>query len=188
MKAPDSFVELLRRAFDGRYRIRWSDRDQEFHLEHKVATAVIPPVRIESDRDDLIRARDGYDYVMSVRQGDRMPCPECGLTLKVPVRDTWQITCGYCKLKGRTTHVVAGFWPLDDTLIDHLRKIDPYRGAQKELTAVADQRNRLLLQAQENDAMAPGYAAADDLYRRLVGIPLTGYTGKELPGTTFYDK
>lgn len=139
----------------------------------------MPPIRIEEGDDDLIRARDGYHYVMSIRAGDRMPCPECNYKLHVPVRDTVQQFCGYCTLKGRKTEVIAGFWPLDDTLITHLKKINPKRGGQKELAEEADRRNRLLVQSMEEDAFRDGYAAFDDNYNRLVGIPQVGYTGKE---------
>lgn len=182
MEAPQEFVDRLHRIFDGRLRIRWSKSLHEFHIEQKVGRAALPPIRIDEGNDDLIRARDGYMFVMSVRTGDRMPCPECHLTLRVPVRDTWEITCGYCQLKGRRRSVVAGFWPLDDTLLDYLRKIDPLRGKQSEQAEEADRHNQFLLASQENDAMAPGYAAFDDNYNRLVGIPQVGYTGKVFTG------
>jgi hypothetical protein len=180
MEAPTDFTERLDQAFGGRLRIRWSPLRQEFQIEQKVGRAVVAPYWIDEGNDDLIRARDGYDYIMSVRPGDRMPCPSCYLPLAVPVMDTEEISCGYCRLQGRATRVVAGFWPLDtDHLIEHLRKIDPLRGAQKELTAAADRRNRLLLESMETAALAPGYAAFDDNYNRLVGIPQVGFTGKE---------
>lgn len=180
MDAPQSFVDALERTFDGRLRIRWSAAERQFHIEQKVGRAVVPPVRIDEGRDDLIRARDGYHPVMTVTPGDRMRCPSCNYDLKVPVRDTHDIRCGYCQMMGRTTRVVAGYWPLDDSLIEHLRKIDPHRDAQKELAEEADQHNRLLLKAQEDAALAPAMAAFNDDYRRLVGIPMVGYTGKEL--------
>lgn len=180
MDAPQEFVERLERMFDGRLRIRWSQSQREWHIEQKVGFGRIPPARIDEGSDDLIRARDGYHFVMAVRQGDRMPCPKCGLTLRVPVRDTVDVHCGYCKLRGRTSSVVCGYWPLDDTLLTHLRKIDPTRDV--DLAAEADAQNVLLLKSMEDDAVAAGNAEASDLYNRIVGIPQVGYTGKEFRG------
>lgn len=179
MTASETFLTNLDRAFDGRVRCRWSNATQSFHIEQKVGRALVPPLFIEDGRDDLIRARDGYHPVMEIREGDRMPCPSCRSELKVPVRDTADIRCGYCQLKGRTTRVVAGFWPLDDSLIDHLRKIDPYRDGFDELAAEADAHNQRLMKSAENKLSDVVTSKADEDYRRLVGIPMVGYTGKE---------
>lgn len=179
MNAPDAFIARLTSTFDGRLRIRWSDKERCFHIEQKVGRAVVAPIFIDSTRDDLIRARDGYHPVMTIQPGDRMPCPECNYTLSVPVRETMDIPCPYCKLKGRQTRVVAGYWPLGDALIDHLRKIDPLRGHSHELAEEADRHNDMLLRSQENAALAPGEAAASDAYNRIVGIESN--TSKHLP-------
>lgn len=180
MDAPKNFRDRLEQAFQGRLRIRYSDRERAWHIEQQVGRAVVAPIAIEADRDDLIRARDGYHFVMSIREGTRMPCPVCHYELEVPAFDTADIRCGYCALKGRQTRVVAGFFPLNDFLIDHLRKIDPLRGAQRELAEQADRANALRLKAAEADLSDTVISAASDDYRRLVGIPMTGYTGKEL--------
>lgn len=179
MEAPTRFTELLREAFGTRLRIRWSQKAQEFQLEQQVGRAALPPIRIDEGRDDLIRARDGYDYVMSIRAGDRMPCPKCNYKIQVPIRDTHHIQCAYCKLKGRQTHVTAGFWPLDDSLIDHLRKIDPLRGAAKELTAAADRRNQARLASAERELTTHVEAVGAENFNRLVGIQQVGFSGKE---------
>lgn len=172
-------MERLEKVFDNRLRIRWSEASKEFHIEQKVGHGFSLGMPVSEDDDALIRARDGYHYVMSIRDGDRMPCPECGFTLRVPVRDTEDLRCGFCQLQGKTTRVVAGFWPLDDALITHLQKIDPLRGKQDEIAEAADRRNRLLVQSRENDAFAPGNAYAEEAYNRMVGIPQVGYTGRE---------
>lgn len=129
-----------------------------------------PPVRIDEGRDDLIQARDGYLGVMEITPGDRMPCPRCHYTLQVPVFETWDMRCPYCRLMGYQTRVVAGYWPLNDRLIEHLQKIDPLRGLQAEQAAAADRHNRLLLESQTNDALRPGEAKFEQDYNRLVGI------------------
>jgi hypothetical protein len=178
--APQDFVDRLRDTFDGRLRVRWSAAAQEFQIEQKVGRASVAPCRIDEGRDDLIRARDGFHPVMSIRAGDRMPCPKCEYELKVPIRDTVDLRCPYCEMRGAQTRLVVGFWPLDDSLIEHLRKIDPLRDDQGEQAARADHHNRLLLQSQENSMSDAVTSAASDDYRRLVGIPMVGYTGKEL--------
>lgn len=179
MDAPTQFVDRLRSTFNDRLRIRWSTTEKCFHIEQKVGRAVVAPIFIDESRDDLIRARDGYHPVMTIQPGDRMPCPECHYQLRVPVMDTADLPCPYCRLKGRTTRVVAGYWPLNDLLIDHLRKIDPLRGASEELSAEADRHNRLLLKSQEADAYREGEAAFSDDYNRIVGIESN--TSKHLP-------
>jgi hypothetical protein len=182
VQAPDSFVTRLHEVFDGRLRIRFSDKEQNFHIEQKVGRAVVAPCKIEEGRDDLIRARDGYHPVMTITPGDRMRCPSCHYDLPVPVRETVDMRCPFCAFHGRTTRIVAGYWPLDDSLIAHLQMIDPLRDGQTELAEAADRHNRMLLQSQEDAAVAPGYAYADENYNRLVGIPQVGYTGKEFQG------
>lgn len=182
MDAPTEFTDRLHREFDGRLRIRWSASQHEWQIEQKIGHGRIPPIAIDEGRDDLIRARDGYHFVMSVRTGDRMRCPKCNYQLTVPVMDTWDIRCPYCRLKGRHTSVVAGYWPLNDRLLAHLHKIDPLNVFSEQQAAEADRYNERLLKQQEDDAMAPGYAEASDMYRRLVGIPMVGYSGKEFRG------
>src|SRR5262245_29340645 len=111
MNAPTEFTERLQQKFDGRLRVRWSAKEQHFVIEQRVGRAVVAPIRISEGRDDLIRARDGYHPVMVISAGDRMRCPTCHYEMKVPVRDTVDVKCEYCGLKGRQTHVVAGYWP-----------------------------------------------------------------------------
>lgn len=174
---PSAFEERLRDAFDGRLRIRWSVKARELRIEQKVGNAITIPIRIDADRDDLICARDGYDYLLSIRSGDRMPCPECEWTeLKVPVRDFVDIRCAYCASKGKQGRTVAGYWPLDDSLIDHLKKIDPLRGASQRLAKEADLANARRLASLEADFSNTIYAHGADHYAELVGIPQFGYS------------
>lgn len=135
MYIPDEFQRELDDTFHGRYRLRWSDKRHEFHLEQKVATGQVmepPPIDPESPdhfdtySDEWIRARDGYFYVMTIRNGDRMPCPVCGLIVKVPVMETREGHCESCKAHGRDGRYLAAYYPLNHILIQHLRDIDPY--------------------------------------------------------------
>lgn len=118
-------------------------------------------------------------FIMAVRSGDRMPCPKCDYKLSVPVMDTVDIRCPYCELKGRATRVVAGFWPLNDRLIEHLRKIDPLRGASSELADQADVHNRVLWETAERDYSNSTYSQVEERYNRLVGIPQFGYNDRK---------
>lgn len=178
MNAPESFVKRLDRAFDGRLRVRWSVKAREFRVEQRVGNAVLAPIRIDADRDDLICARDGFDYLLSVRSGDRMPCPTCEwVELKVPVRDFVDIRCPYCASKGLQGRVVAGYWPLDDALITHLQKLDHdlYRPV-KERMAELNRRNEMRLEAAEREMSNQVYAAGADHYNDLVGISSFAFT------------
>lgn len=141
MYISSEFQERLDEVFHGRFRVRWSDKMHEFQLEQKVATGQLmsPPPQdpeAETERwdtydDNFIRARDGYFYVMSIRNGDRMPCPICaGLDgqhteLKVPVFETRETVCYRCQLMGRDGRFAAVHFDLDDRFIEHIRNLDP---------------------------------------------------------------
>lgn len=142
---PEDFSKTLYDTFHGKYRIRWSDKRSEFQLEQKVATGqVLDPPSINPDAitpyydtydDNWIRARDGYFYVMSLRNGDRMPCPVCGLTVKVPIMETRESVCESCRNHGRDGRYVAAFYPFNHVLIEHLLDIDPENGGPQRVRA-----------------------------------------------------
>lgn len=171
MLAPQRFVDQLNSEFDGRLRIRWSEKEREWRLEQKVGNAVTAPIAFDSGRDDLICACDGYAYVLSVKQGDRMCCPKCEWReLRVPVREFAHVGC-QCGYKG-----IVGFFHLDDNLITHLRMIDPTRGRSKDLVRALDYRNERRLELAEEAAIGNGNAKANEDYNQLVGIPQFGYS------------
>lgn len=122
-RPPDWFLERLEREHDGQMRIRWSRARGEWLIEEKIGRAALPPRREDPLDDDFIRARDGYGYLMSVRPGTRMACPLCGLDMSVAVRRSAECVCEHCRRKGRRSRWVAGFWPLDESLLEHLRKL-----------------------------------------------------------------
>jgi len=176
VEAPRAFTERLQDAFDGRLRIRWSNAAHEFQIEQRVARGLINFPAALTD-DEHIRLRDGYFYVMSVRTGDRMPCPRCEATLRVPVREVKELSCDRCRANGLEHRVAAGFFPLDDTLIAHLQSIDPLRGASRELRAKIDAHNARHTEAQRQSVLDKAYAAGADDFNRIAGIPNVGYTG-----------
>lgn len=180
MHIPESFDVQLKREFNNRFRIRWSDKRGEFQIEQKIAPSQVlePPLLSDgtwdSWNDDYIRSRDGYWYVMSVRQGDRMPCQQCHTTMKVPIRKTAESLCGGCGKKHR-----AAFYPLDDLLIRHLKWIDPLSDGPVTVTAFAHEQNRKAQKSRENAAYNNVEAATLDNFSHMFGIQQVGYTGKE---------
>lgn len=120
---PEWFQERLESEHAGSMRIRWSKARGEWHIEERIGRAALLPIQVSEIDDDTIRARDGYGYLMSVRPGTRMPCPFCGLSMSVPIRETSDALCANCKSRSRRSHWVTGFWPLDETLLEYLRKL-----------------------------------------------------------------
>lgn len=182
-QAPQEFVERLHSVFDGRLRIRWSNVTNEYHIEQRVARGMInfPPGLTP---DETERLRDGYIYVMSIRNGDRMPCPKCGTTLRVPLREIKELSCGQCKKNGVEHRVAAGYFPLDDTLITHLQSIDPLKGMSKALRNKIDAHNAKYTAEQRQKVLDNVYSKGAEDFNRIAGIPTKGYSGVILPGSS----
>jgi len=180
-EAPTEFTRRLNDLFGGRLRIRWSVKRGEWHIEQKVGRAAVPPTYVSEVDDDLVRAKDGYAYVMAIRPGDRMPCPECGLTVHVPVFEVSEATCDYCRFKGRYGRYAACHFPLSDMLLEHLKKISPER-QNKKLLQMHDAKNAAILASRQREVFNDVEASTKENWNRLVGIPQVGYTGKEFRG------
>lgn len=131
---PEHFLERLREVFGNRLRIRWSAQRRAWLIEHKLPpeAAPVPPLFFDAARDDHLQAADGYEGVMLIQPGDRMDCEFCHLPLKVPLKEIKEIGCRYCLERGRDARFMVCYWPLDETLIDHLKSIDPERQGAKE--------------------------------------------------------
>lgn len=180
MHIPRDFSRKLDKMFGGRLRIRWSNQAGAYHIEQKVGRGVLPTFHFDDQWDDnAIRQRDGYLIVMAIRPGDRMPCPQCGLTIKVPVMQFGEAVCEYCRVKGYEGRHVASYWPLGDSLLDHLRKIDPYLGWREQVHKDIDRRNAAKEAAQQRHIGNITEAVSKEHFNRLVGIPSVGYTGRE---------
>jgi hypothetical protein len=183
VQAPESFVEKLEREFRGRLRIRWSVERREWHIEQKVARGLFPgtkPTKRGWDEtvDKYVQHRDGYVFIMAVRDGDRMPCFRCGHELKVPYMQTTHVKCQYCTLMGRPTYNAAVYMPLGDKLIDHLKSIDPENPISEKLVERLDRENEQMEARMMADAVRPAEAQFNDDYRRVVGIPTAHLSGK----------
>lgn len=181
--APESFVDKLEREFRGRLRIRWSSQRGEWHIEQKVARGLFPGTKPtkkgwDESNDRYVEHRDGYVLIMAVRTGDRMPCPRCGHELKVPFMETTHLKCDFCRLMGKSTYVAAVYFPLGDSLIEYLKKIDPENPISEQLAEDLERHNAALAASMERDALRPGEARFADDYNRIVGIPTAHLSGK----------
>lgn len=156
------FERTLEKAFDGRFRLRWSDKLQEYHLEQRIGVGrdLMPPVDEEGNydtyNDDWIRARDGFFKIMSVRAGDRMPCPRCGFDVKIPTMETRQVSCPYCsygKDDPKRQRWLASYFPLNHTLIDHIKEIDPENDGPERAKQRSQARRKAYLERLRKEAL-----------------------------------
>ncbi len=186
MQAPEAFVERLEQEFGQKYRIRWSDARHEWHIEQRIRRGIaegFADVSLKNAKqrrnreDDLIRARDGYVFTMAVKPGTTTHCHECNTKMSVPAFDTAVLFCPFCKMKGRSRHQVAGYFPLSDSLIDHLRKIDSEKDGTDRVAAEVDRSNQWMLFQNKMKLRNHLQAGIKDRYNRLVGIPQFGYAG-----------
>lgn len=179
-QAPAWFVQALKHEFDDRLRIRWSLANHEWHVEQKAFYPVPPLESITSIDDAGIRAQDGYEFVLTVRPGDRMPCRNvnCWEDLRVPLRAFKEVKCQGCG----TVHDVTGFFPLNDQLLQWLRRIDPIRGGTQRVlesvTAKMEKRDR----DREREMSNHVEAVTKEYWSYIAGIQSVGYTGNETFG------
>lgn len=176
---PDEFRRKFLNEFPG-YRIRWSLKESNWHIEQPAGRGALPPFRIDPADDSLIRAKDGYWGVMKIQPGDRMACPAvverfplqtCGWTLKVPFRKTAETRCENCRKAGRDGRSFAGYWYFDESLLEELRRTDPLRDGIRRISAEADANNACL--AAEGERRASDAVTSIDSvdYRWISGIP-----------------
>jgi len=171
MEAPLGFRRALDQQSLGKLRIRWSRQFNEWQIEEKVSNPITPSFRVDEFDDRAIRYRDGYALLMKVRNGDRMPCPDCRATVKIAVGEMWETKCKVCG-KG----ILAVYFPLSEMLLEHLRRIDPQRGAYQRLAAelaYADGKESRDMKRLSDEAQL----GAREEFRQFFGVPMVGYTG-----------
>lgn len=177
MTPPKEFVEGLRRDFGDNLRIRWSVSRGEWQIEQKFRRGGAIGKRVREIDDNLIRVRDGYAFVLAVRPGDRMACTKCAREIRVPVMEFREAVCKTCGAKIR-----ASYWPLGESLLQHLRYSDPNRDGHKrmlrDLEAAEQAKARQERRQQSN--LAEDIAKED--FTQFFDIPSVGYTGKEFKG------
>lgn len=176
-RVPEQFVERLEQEFGPKFRVRWSDYWNEWQIEQRTARGKVgQPILRDRYHDDTVRYRDGYTWVMSVKQGTQFPCPKCGLTLKAPARQTELVSCAHCKAKGYEHRWLACHWPFDETLIDHFKDMEREIDSRHLLLRDADRKVKMM---QQRAVLDPTLAGFEDSFNKLAGIPSVGYTGKE---------
>lgn len=197
---PDDFKARFLAEFPT-YRIRWSLKDSNWHIEQRIIGESIPPFDISPEDDTLIRFRDGCWRVMAIQPGDRMPCPGiiqkrprqvCGFSLNVPHRVTREVVCPICRSKGRDGRTIATFWPFDECLIEHLRRGNPLTyGVVKEegktqTRAAFEVDRRNALNAAEADRRRRDAGTLDAVdYRWLTGIGSSSGRSRHADDLTF---
>lgn len=175
--APNGFVERLRKEFPD-LRIRWSQRRRSWQIEQQVGRGALSPSAYSRLNDQLIRAKDGYWLVCEVQSGDRMQCPKCGNgPLRVPQLHFAEIRCNACMSQGYDGRYMAGYFPLGNALLEHLRETDPRRGAIQRMAKQADLANQKLLESQIRQRNNAIEAITKEEFNQLFGIQSVGYTG-----------
>jgi hypothetical protein len=189
MQAPESFVRSLQTQFAGKFRVRWSHNRQRWQIEQRIASDVstpLPPITGDAASlfdDDAIRFHDGYHYFCEVAPGTLTPCRqmvqdevfryECKQDLKIPfMRKFGVLTCPACE----ANHTVA-HWPLDDSLLEHIRSTDPERNPElrtKRNSRYEAGRAKATQRAGFRDELAN--MGRDDARRDIAKV---GYTGRE---------
>lgn len=171
---PESFSRALDRQFDGRFRARFSVKRQTFQLEERCDVARLPPIEIDSADDDLIRAVDGYSFFAEVTPGTACLCPRCGQDTFAVVRAFRATACSKCGKKS-----IRCFWPLEESLLEHIRSTDPNRGGYDRLKQARDYNKHLSTSRVESSFRESRAVAVDDA---KVDIAKVGYTGKVFTG------
>jgi hypothetical protein len=73
---------------------------------------------------------------------------------------------------------MAAYFPLDDYLIMQLRAMDPYKGWSEDRLKLIDEENRKVMESRKRAFDNQIEAITSDYYKRMVGIPQVGYTGR----------
>lgn len=186
MHIPEHVTEQIARRFGGRFRLRWSDVEHLYLYEQKVRRGIaegFAPIHVKSERhrkqsyENQIRARDGYILTMKIAPGTHVDCPECGMDIPVPAFRSAQVHCAFCKTKGRQNVFNGGYWPLGDTLLDELDKLDPDRGGLDRVLKATTDASEFAEHEREYKVTSTADAVYREEFRKLFGIPQTGYSG-----------
>lgn len=170
------FQAALDREFQGDMRIRWSDARQAYLLESKAGRGIWDTDVASQDyrrHDEAIALRDGYKFFMELRLGTRTPCHGCRATLRIPAFEPVQAICPRCQYQ----HAIA-FFPLGDSLLDHLRRLNPKGSYRANIKKEQDRANAAREASLAREAHTHGEAGILDSYNDIVGIPSFSYSGK----------
>jgi hypothetical protein len=185
VEIPETFEQTLAIEFQDRLRIRWSGKQQSFLIQQRVGPNLIgsvPRRLLDSEkRQDLAQ---GYRTIMNVSPSEIVKCPECSIKLNVPYKETRQIKCLYCQLKQRSTFIAAGYFPLDSSLINHLKSIDPIRQMDSDDVQRMQTHNDRISESQQKQLYDDAESYSSDNINQLMGILQTGYGGMKVKDGT----
>lgn len=174
---PQSFLDTLASEHGGRLRVRWSDKEQQWHIEQKMGRTRMPKASVSVLDDKAIRLRDGYEFLLAVTPGTQTRCPRCAKWVKVPVLEMRYAKCGECHKEFR-----ACYYPLGDALLEWLRYSSPDRGGLERVFRDADRAAEAKEFWDTRRQRGRRQDAIWDDWRQLFGIQSVGYTGKEFRG------
>lgn len=179
MEINESFKDDLRIEFQGRLRVRWSGKQQSYLIQQRVGRNLIGNISRKTfkDSEKVQDLAEGYRTIMVVSPAEKTRCPECSTWLDVPNRTTAQIKCEFCKFKGRNVSFIAGYYPLNSSLIQHLKSIDPLRDGDKDMQKKLDQHNEKLTSSMQKKISQDAEDYTSDNLNRLMGILSVGYSG-----------
>ncbi len=165
------FKDELDRDFSGRLRLRWSKARNSWMLEEKAGRPTLPSRKISEIDDAGIRGRDGYRYVLEVRPGTMLPCPRCKKDVKIPALEFKEAKCPYCAHRFR-----AVYFPIGPLLLEHIRKIDPYRGGLERVARDHEAADAEFVINQRKQVDTLTNDMLRDNLDQFLGVPKVGYT------------
>lgn len=185
MQTVQEFNERLAEVFGHRLRLRPSlTRETTLLMEERVgrrrtlssAIADLPNKSIWQARkraDDLTRAADGFSPVFELQVGSRSACVVCNREYHVPVMKFVELKCPRC-----SNSFITGFFPLGESLIDHLKMSDPTRVDQlRRVRAETSRAEWLKTSADTSFKNEVGESFRDSLIDQIPSFAFTGKTG-----------
>lgn len=192
MTIPETFADRLHTRFNGRFRLRWSEVEHQYLLEQRVARGLAPGLmKFEFDNErkrkyqleERIRQQDGYILTAVITAGTTAYCPRCESPTPSP-RFEFQVSfCAPCASHGVEQLVHSGFFHFNDQLLEAIEEIDPHKDGVDRTIAKTIRHNEARERELEYQLMAPIEARFRDDFKRLVGIPGVGYTGRIFAGS-----
>jgi hypothetical protein len=179
VEIPHTFTTELSVEFQDRLRARYSPKQNAIVIEQRVGKNIIGsiPRRMIQDNERRQSLAEGYKPFMTIAISEKVRCPECDYWIEVPNRETRQVKCLYCKLKGRNTSLIAGYYPLNHHLINHLKSIDPLRNMDDKIANKLTEQNEKIAEQQQKQLSNDAEAYTSDNLNRLMQIPTFGYSG-----------
>lgn len=184
MEIPETFLTELSVEFQDRLRARYSAKQNSVVIEQKVGRNIVGSVpRKLLSNETRQSLAEGYKPIMQVAVSEVIRCEDCSSKIPVPFNETREVKCEYCKLKGRVSRYHVGFYPLNVTLINHLKSIDPLRNMDKNFAAEMQAQNERIAEQQQKSLYDEAESYANDNIYKLMGIPTKGMNGKIMTGT-----